>query len=402
MEMAGRDRNGFRRGADADEADRAVDRHPGTPATDRADSDPPELEAREGPGDWIHLADQRNRPRSLLRYGIAATAVGLTYSLKPLIESWVGPGPPLLLFVPAVTVGAWVGGLGPGLLATTVSALVCTYFYLPPLGSLAIHVPNDLFRLVVFMAEGILISTLMETLHGARRKSEASTRAAERYQEVSRRGEETLRAILDNSLAVVFLKDTAGRYILLNRRFEERFHRAAGYPWQDRSRPFSPADCRRARGERPGGPRTREGGGDGRGDSPRGPVTHLSLDQVPPGRCGRGGLRGRRHCDRHYRAQAGRTGAARERAVVPVVEQLLAGGRLPDGHRRSLYLHQPPLPGDLRLHGGGGPGRGLVPVHPPGGPARRDGKMVATRTPRGRVLTRVSLARRAGDDSLGP
>ena len=151
----------------------------------------------------------------------------MTYSIKPLIESWVGPGPPLLLFLPAVTVGAWVGGLGPGLLATTVSALVCTYFYLPPLGSLAIHVPNDFFRLVVFMVEGILISTLMETLHGARRKSEASTREAERYQEVSRRGEETLRAILDNSLAVVFLKDTAGRYILLNRRFEERFHRAA-------------------------------------------------------------------------------------------------------------------------------------------------------------------------------
>ena len=184
-------------------------------------------EQQAGPRDLIHLADQRNRFRNLLRYGIAATAVGLTYSLKPLIESWVGPGPPLLLFLPAVTVGAWLGGLGPGLLATTMSALVCTYFYLPPLGSLAIHVPNDLFRLVVFVVEGILISTLMETLHGARRKSEASTREAKRYQEVSRRGEETLRAILDNSLAVVFLKDTAGRYILLNRRFEERFHRPA-------------------------------------------------------------------------------------------------------------------------------------------------------------------------------
>ena len=175
----------------------------------------------------IHLADHRNRPRSLLRYGIAVTAIGLTYSIKPLIESWVGEGPPLLLFLPAVTVAAWVGGLGPGLLATVVSALVCSYFYFPPLGSLAIHVPNDAFRLVVFVVEGILISTLMETLHGARRKSEASTREAKRYQEVSRRGEEKLRAILDNSLAVVFLKDAAGRYILLNRRFEERFHRAA-------------------------------------------------------------------------------------------------------------------------------------------------------------------------------
>src|SRR5437588_629568 len=85
-----------------------------------------------------------------------------------------------------------------------------------------IKVPIELFRLVVFAVESTLISTLMETLHRARRISEASQQEAERYQEASRRGEETLRAILDNSLAVVFLKDTAGRYILLNRRFAER------------------------------------------------------------------------------------------------------------------------------------------------------------------------------------
>ena len=156
MEMTGRDRSGFLRGASADEADRALDRHPETPAAGRTGGAPPESEQRAVPGDWIHLADQPNRFRSLLRYGIAVTAVGLTYSIKPLIESWVGPGPPLLLFLPAVTVGAWVGGLGPGLLATSASALVCTYFYLPPLGSMAIHVPNDLFRLVVFVVEGML------------------------------------------------------------------------------------------------------------------------------------------------------------------------------------------------------------------------------------------------------
>jgi two-component system, LuxR family, sensor kinase FixL len=228
MEMAGRDRNGSLRGASPDEADRARDRQPGTSAAGRTDDAAPESKHRAGPGDLIHLADHRNRPRSLLRYGIAVAAIGLTYSIKPLIESWVGQGPPLLLFLPAVTVAAWVGGLGPGLLATVVSALVCSYFYFPPFGSLAIHVSNDVFRLIVFMMEGILISALMESLHGARRKSEASTREAERYQEVSRRDEEKLRAILDNSLAVVFLKDIAGRYILLNRRFEERFHRAAG------------------------------------------------------------------------------------------------------------------------------------------------------------------------------
>jgi PAS domain S-box-containing protein len=36
--------------------------------------------------------------------------------------------------------------------------------------------------------------------------------------------EQRLKAILDNSTAVVYLKDTQGRYVLINRRFEELFH----------------------------------------------------------------------------------------------------------------------------------------------------------------------------------
>jgi len=36
--------------------------------------------------------------------------------------------------------------------------------------------------------------------------------------------EERLRSILDNSPAVIFLKDAGGRYVLVNRRFEELFH----------------------------------------------------------------------------------------------------------------------------------------------------------------------------------
>jgi PAS domain S-box-containing protein len=164
--------------------------------------------------------------RIVSRHGIAVAAVGLTYLIKPLVESWVGSGPPLLLYLPAVTVAAWTGGLGPGLLATAVSTLVCAYFHLPPMGSLAIHSSNDVFRLVVFLVEGSLISMLMESLHRAWRRSEASRREAVQYQETAQRGEATLRAILDNSLAIVFLKDAAGRYILLNRRFEERFQRS--------------------------------------------------------------------------------------------------------------------------------------------------------------------------------
>ena len=43
------------------------------------------------------------------------------------------------------------------------------------------------------------------------------------HERVSRR-EAQLDAILDNSSAVIWLKDRKGRYMLINRRFEEVFH----------------------------------------------------------------------------------------------------------------------------------------------------------------------------------
>jgi PAS domain S-box-containing protein len=45
-----------------------------------------------------------------------------------------------------------------------------------------------------------------------------------RSEEALRKNEEQLQAILDNSTAIVYLKDLAGRYLLVNRRFEQVFH----------------------------------------------------------------------------------------------------------------------------------------------------------------------------------
>jgi PAS domain S-box-containing protein len=50
-----------------------------------------------------------------------------------------------------------------------------------------------------------------------------STRLAATHERVARR-EAQLDAILDNSAAVIYLKDRKGRYMLVNRRFEELFH----------------------------------------------------------------------------------------------------------------------------------------------------------------------------------
>jgi signal transduction histidine kinase len=159
--------------------------------------------------------------RTMIRDSTAAAlAVGPTLALKVLIEGRVAPGPPLLIYLPAVTFGAWLGGLGPGLAATAPAAMVCAYAHLPPIGMLWLSVPNDRFRLAVFLVEGALLSVLMEGLHASRRRAEANAREAGRYQEELGRREGQLRAVRDHSPSVIFVKDRAGCYLLVNRRIE--------------------------------------------------------------------------------------------------------------------------------------------------------------------------------------
>lgn len=161
----------------------------------------------------------RMRP-SARPYAAAALAVAFTVLLRGLLESLVGASPPLLVYLPAVTLGAWLGGLGPGLLAAALSSAVCALAPPPWCGPFSLENTRDRVRLVVFLAEGLLLSGSMEMLHAARRRSEASEREARRYQEELARSEARLRAILDNSPSAVFLKDPDGRYLLANRRVE--------------------------------------------------------------------------------------------------------------------------------------------------------------------------------------
>src|SRR5579863_3341991 len=68
-----------------------------------------------------------------LRYGIALLAVALAWLATALLRV-VSPERSLSLvfFFAAVAFGAGFGGLGPGVFATLLSALICDYFFLPP------------------------------------------------------------------------------------------------------------------------------------------------------------------------------------------------------------------------------------------------------------------------------
>ncbi len=160
------------------------------------------------------------------RYGVSLGLVAIVFLLRSPIEAWTDMAISRILYLPAVTLAAWYGGVGPGLLATSLGGLLWVIFDMEPIGSLAIPTRADQFRVAIFAAEGVLLSVLMEMLHAARRASDRNARAAERYREASGRDEARLRAILDNASTPIWMKDAEGRYVLSNRPFETLARRA--------------------------------------------------------------------------------------------------------------------------------------------------------------------------------
>jgi PAS domain S-box-containing protein len=96
------------------------------------------------------------------------------------------------LFLAAVTVSSWYGGLNPGILATLLSAIVCAYFFLPPFYSLAIT-GFSVVGLLQFVLVGLLISSLNSALRQARSQAQMNAVAALQNYERLRESQDSLR-----------------------------------------------------------------------------------------------------------------------------------------------------------------------------------------------------------------
>jgi PAS domain S-box-containing protein len=136
------------------------------------------------------------------RYGIALAVIAAAAALRgALTPVWAG-GLPYITFYPAVMLTAWLGGLGPGLAATALSALVADYFWISPPFTFAIANPGDALGLLVFAAMGIFIAVLNEAWR-------RSTRAVFE-------SEERVRVTLASIGDAVITTDDRGRVTQLN------------------------------------------------------------------------------------------------------------------------------------------------------------------------------------------
>jgi PAS domain S-box-containing protein len=98
------------------------------------------------------------KPPAIWSYWIAvlSVAAALIISRWPVLHLQEAP---VSLFLCAVILSAWFGGVGPGLFATTLSALAFYYYFLPPIYSLGAK-SEELPRLAVFMLSALFVGSL--------------------------------------------------------------------------------------------------------------------------------------------------------------------------------------------------------------------------------------------------
>jgi PAS domain S-box-containing protein len=112
------------------------------------------------------------------RYGIAVFSVALAAIIRLALEPVLGADLPLAFFSFAVLVTSWCGGLGPGLLATALSALIGDYLFLEPIYSI-FHF-SDLYNrniFVFFVITGTIFSLLNSWLRNSVKAEHESAEA---------------------------------------------------------------------------------------------------------------------------------------------------------------------------------------------------------------------------------
>jgi len=164
-----------------------------------------------------------NLTRSQLRrYSVAVITVVIALLLTRLI--WWLIKPTLYpLFLAAVIVSSWYGGIGPGLLATALAALASVYFFTPPIYSLAVN-RAEFIWLFQFVLVALLINYLNAMVRSTQRRAELNALEAQRnyerlrqIQESLRQSEERYRLLVEGVTDyAIFMLDTSGHIISWN------------------------------------------------------------------------------------------------------------------------------------------------------------------------------------------
>jgi C4-dicarboxylate-specific signal transduction histidine kinase len=149
------------------------------------------------------------KTRKIWSYGIAILSVSLALLISqwPLLRLEAAP---VSLFLCAVMITAWFGGIGPGLVATALSSLAFDYFFLPPIYSLVGKL-DEIPRLLVFTVSALFVGGLSAAQRSAT-ESLKRTRddLREKVQELERSHEALQAESLERKHAEEALREAQG------------------------------------------------------------------------------------------------------------------------------------------------------------------------------------------------
>jgi K+-sensing histidine kinase KdpD len=110
------------------------------------------------------------RKRLIRRYGIALCSVAAAFSLSLYLQRFF---PYSFLFVAAVMVSAWFGGIAPGLFAVFLSTLIVDYYFVPPLHSFALNATDS-----AYFVSFIICAAVASWVSSTKKRAEQELREA--------------------------------------------------------------------------------------------------------------------------------------------------------------------------------------------------------------------------------
>lgn len=123
------------------------------------------------PLDLLSAAITPVQRQQWLGYLFAVSLPLLMLLVRSAIAVPIGDRPLLMLFMFPIILTAMLGGLGPGLTATVISALGTAYLVVPPINNVKIAASHDLIQWGFLLVNGVAVSFLSEML----RRSQART-----------------------------------------------------------------------------------------------------------------------------------------------------------------------------------------------------------------------------------
>ncbi len=150
------------------------------------------------------------------RYG-TAVAVSLAFlTLRLALQPWLGEWIPLQMLILAIVLAAGFGGLGPGLLATAITAACGQWLFVKSTHSFSLTEPADAIRFASFLINGTAISIVAEGMHRAIGRAERQREALRDAEELARRQLAEIESIYQHAPVGLCVFDADLRFLRIN------------------------------------------------------------------------------------------------------------------------------------------------------------------------------------------